>query len=385
MAQNDIRIVGFGETSYSNNSGMNVQELLLTASARAAYRAGLKLSDIGGLIIPDIYTGLKPFEFEYYTNATLNYSIYTDMVAGAGVVNAIEQAVFALQNDKAKYILIYIGANQASDLMKFSPRKLHEEDPIKRDLEMTMGFFPQPAYFAVLAQRYEQLYGSTEEARGIITTTMRMHASLNENAQIKDPMTMEDYYRSNMLFDPLRLHDCCQITDGAAAIILTAEERARDLKCEGVRVLSVATDGLESITPYFFTQVENPLITAAEKTGKRALEQAGLTHRDIDVLQIYDCFTIAVILQLEDLGFCEKGEAVDFIGDGNIISLQGEFPLNTHGGLLSQGFVYGMNHVVESIKQLLGLAGQRQVNDAEISMIAGLGGWKHGTLILGKA
>lgn len=384
LSTEDIRIVGFGETTYSSHSGMSVQELLFSASLKAANRAGIHLSEIDGLIIPDVYSGLKPYEFEYFANAKLNFSLYTDMVAGAGVVNAIEQAVFALQHGKANYILIYIGANQASDMKKFSPSKLHQEDPLKHDLEMTMGYFPQPAYFATLAQRYEQLYGSTEEVRGIIATLSRKHAMLNENAQRKEPMTMEDYYHSEMLFDPLRLYDCCQITDGAAAIILTTEIKARNLKNSGVSVLSAETDSLDEVNPYFFTQADNPLVTAAKKTGKRALEKAGLTHKDIDILQIYDCFTIAVILQLEDLGFCEKGEAIDFIGNGEIFSLDGELPLNTHGGLLSQGFVYGMNHVVESVKQLLGIAGRSQVNDAKIAMVSGLGGWKHGTLILAK-
>jgi acetyl-CoA acetyltransferase len=145
----------------------------------------------------------------------------------------------------------------------------------------------------------------------------------------------------------------------------------------------MATAGLNPASPFFFTQTPDPLTTSAAKTAPIAFALAGVTHEDIDVLEIYDSFTINVILQLEDLGFCPKGEGARFIGDGKVISLEGKLPLNTHGGLLSQGYMYGMAHVIEAVKQLRGEAGLAQVKDAEVSLVSGFGGWYQGTLILG--
>lgn len=377
-------IVGIGETAYSKNSGMSTTELLLQASERAAKDAGIKLQDIDGLILTDSSIELKAYDFQFYTKTRLKFEAFTTMSAGAGIVNSIELAQLALENGKADYILIYAGANQVSDSNKYVPSKMHGDDPYKRNLEIPMGYFPQPAYFGTLAQRYFSLYGSIEEQLAAIAVNSRNHAILNENAQKKKPMSIVDYYQSPLIADPLRIADCCLVTDGAAAIIVTTEDRARSLKKPGINVLGAATAGLDVISPYFFTQAENPLVTAAAKSGPLAMAKAGITNKDIDVVEIYDCFTIAVVLQLEDLGFSPKGETKEFIGNGEQLTYQGNLPLNTHGGLLSQGFVFGLNHVVEAVKQLRGEAGGAQVKDAEVALVAGLGGWNHGTVILGK-
>ena len=384
MSQNQTAIVGIGETTYSFNSGMSTVELLLQASHRAVTDAGLHMQDIDGVIIPRQLVDIKPYEFEFYTHAKLRFSAYSGMDAGAGVVNAIELAQLALRNGQANYILIYVGDNQATEAKHSAPSKFHLDDQYKRNLEVPMGFFPQPVYFASITQRYSQMYGGIEEQLAAIAVNTRHHAILNGNAQMKKPMTLSDYYNYPILFDPLRLVDCCLVTDGAAAIVVTTEERAKDLKRPGINVLGVATAGIDQVSPFFFTQYQNPLETSAVKTAPVAFSQAGVSHADIDVLEIYDSFTINVILQLEDLGFCSKGEARDFIGNGEIISLNGKLPLNTHGGLLSQGYIYGINHVVEAVKQLRAEAGLVQVKGAKIALVSGFGGWYQGTLILGK-
>jgi acetyl-CoA acetyltransferase len=384
MSSKKATIVGIGETTYSKNSGMSSVELLLQASERAAQDAGLKLQDIDGLILTDATIDLKAYDYQFYTKTHLKFAAFTTMSAGAGIVNSIELAQLAIENGEADYILIYAGANQVSESYKFTPSKMHGDDLYKRNLEIPMGYFPQSAYFGTLAQRYFSLYDNIEEQLGAIAVNQRKHALLNGNAQMKKPMSINDYFHSPLLADPLRIADCCLVTDGAAAIIVTSEEKAKDLRKPGIHVLGAATAGLDVISPYFFTQAENPLVTAAAKSGPLAMAKAGVTHKDIDVLEIYDCFTIAVVLQLEDLGFFPKGEAKGFIGDGNQLAFNGSFPLNTHGGLLSQGFVFGLNHVIEAVKQLRREAGAAQVSDPEVALVAGLGGWNHGTLILGR-
>ncbi len=376
-------IVGVGETTYSRNSGMTATEILLQASYRAVNDAGVKMSDIDGVVLPRLRTDLKINEFEFYTHANLRFRAYAGMDAGAGVVNAIELAQLALQNGQANYVLLYIGANQVSEKEKSSPRGIHQEDLYKRNCEIPFGFFPQPVYFGSIATRYSKLYGNIENQQAAIAVNTRKHAILNGNAQMTKPMTVEDYFRSPLLAEPLRLLDCCVMTDGAAAIVLTTEERAKDLARPGAAILGIAAAGLNPASPFFFTQTPDPLTTSAVQTAPIAFAQAGVTHEDIDVLEIYDSFTINVILQLEDLGLCPKGEGARFIGNGEVISLDGKLPLNTHGGLLSQGYMYGMAHVIEAVKQLRGEAGLAQVKDAKISLVSGFGGWFQGTLILG--
>jgi acetyl-CoA acetyltransferase len=384
MDQSQTVIVGIGETTYSSNSGMSTVELLLQASHRAAADAGLKIQDIDGVIIPRQLVDIKPYEFEFYTHANLRFVAYSGMDAGAGVVNAIELAQLALKNRKANYILIYVGDNQATEAKHAAPSKFHLDDKYKRNLEVPMGFFPQPVYFATLTKRYSQIYGNIEEQLAAIAVNTRKHAILNGNAQMKKPMSINDYYNYPILFDPLRIVDCCVVTDGAAAIIVTTAEKAKDLKRPGVNVLGIATAGIDRVSPFFFSQYRDPLETSAVKTAPIAFSQAGITHDDIDVAEIYDSFTINVVLQLEDLGFCAKGEAGDFIGNGERISLNGKLPVNTHGGLLSQGYIYGLNHVVEAVKQIRNEAGLAQVKDARYALVSGFGGWYQGTLILGK-
>jgi Acetyl-CoA acetyltransferase len=376
-------IVGVGETTYSSNSGMTTTEILLQASYRAVHDAGLSMSDIDGVVLPRIRTDLHINEFEFFTHANFKYRAIAGMDAGAGVVNSMELAQMALQTGQANYVLLYIGANQVSEKATSSPRGIHQEDLYKRNCEIPFGYFPQPVYFGSIATRYQQLYGNIEEQQAVLAVNTRKHAILNGNAQMTKPMTREDYFRSPLLADPLRLFDCCVMTDGAAAMIMTTEERAKDLPRPAVSILGMATAGLNPASPFFFTQTPDPLTTSAVITAPIAFAQAGVSREDIDVLEIYDSFTINVILQLEDLGFCPKGEGARFIGNGETISLDGKLPLNTHGGLLSQGYMYGMAHVIEAVKQLRGEAGRAQVKDAEVSLVSGFGGWYQGTLILG--
>ncbi len=382
MAQN-IAIVGIGETAYSSNSGMTGPQLLLQACRRAIADAGLKTTDIDGVIVPRIGTNVRPFEFGFYLHCPLRYVAYCGMEAGAGAVNSIEMAAQALADGKAKYVLIFTGANQKSDAKNSNPGKFHMDDPYKRNLEIPFGFYPQPVYFASMTRRYMNIYGDVTEQMGRIAVNSRRNACLNDNAQMKKPMTLEDYYNYPVLYDPFRIVDCCLVTDGACAFVVTTEERAKDLPVKPVMVRGIATAGIDHITEYFFSQETEPLATAARKTAPIAFAQAGLTVDDISIAEIYDSFAVNTICQLEDIGFCGHGEFRDFIGDGSRISLEGDLPLNTHGGLLSQGYIFGMNHIIEAVKQIRGTANEgRQVKNVKSAFVSGFGGWFQGSLIL---
>ena len=383
MSKTQTVIAGVGETSYSFNSGMSSIELLLQACGRAADDAGIKLKDIDGIVIPRQLVDIKPYEFEFYTHAKIKFSAYSGMDAGAGVINSLEIADMMLSTGKCKYVLIYVGDNQATDAKHANPGLFHMADKYKRNIEVPMGFYPQPVYFATLTRRYMELYGDISDQMCSIAVHTREHAIKNGNAQMTKPMSREDYYNYPILFDPMRIVDCCPVTDGAAAMVVTTEEYAKDLDCTPVYIRGIATAGIDAVSPFFFTQYSDPLTTSAVKTAPIAFAQAGLTNDDIDVAQIYDSFCINVILQLEDLGFCKKGEAKDFIGNGDAITLGGRLPLNTHGGLLSQGYIYGINHAVEGVRQARGDS-PVQVEGAKNVLVSGFGGWYQGTLILSK-
>jgi acetyl-CoA acetyltransferase len=227
-------------------------------------------------------------------------------------------------------------------------------------------------------------FGTTPEQMAEVAVTLRRHASLNPNAHKRELITVSDVLKSRMITAPLHILDCAIVSDGAAAAIVTSIERARDLKKRPVHLLG---QGYGLRHSHIGEHVDL-MSTGAVDSGRGAFKSAGLTPVDIDVAQIYDCFTITVIIELEDLGFCKKGEGGQFV-EGGRIGIGGELPVTTHGGLLSgghPGLGGGFFHVVEAVRQLRGEAAERQVRDAEVALVHGNGGVIsiHCTIILGR-
>jgi len=227
-------------------------------------------------------------------------------------------------------------------------------------------------------------YGTTSEQLASIAVAMRKHAALNENAVSRNPLRVEDVVTSPMVARPLHKFDCCFMSDGGGAVVVTSSDRAKDLRKAPIYLLGAG----EGATHEHISQAPSLTTFGCQMSGETAFRIAGVSPKDIDVAELYDCFTITVLIELEDLGFCKKGEGGAFV-EGGRIELGGQLPVNTHGGLLSQsqvGRASSLFHVMEAVTQLRGEAGDRQVPSAKLAVAHGNGGIlsTHCTLIFGR-
>ena len=248
-----------------------------------------------------------------------------------------------------------------------------------RGNDAAYGFFGAAAGYAMITLRHMHEFGTTSRQMGAVAVSTRQWASMNPNAQMRTPITVEDHQSSRWVAWPLHLLDCCLVSDGGAAVVVTSAERARSLRKPPAYVMGMGQMHIAWELPH------RPVLTEAggRQSGEMAFRMAGITPGDVDVAEIYDCFTITPIMTLEDYGFCEKGEGGAFV-EGGRIAPGGELPMNTSGGLLSESGMAGMQLIVEAVRQLRGECGERQVRDAEIACVSLQGGvmHTHSTLIL---
>jgi acetyl-CoA acetyltransferase len=373
-------IVGIGETEYSRNSGMSDIALLLRASVRAIDDAGLGPKDINGIVLG--YTNVVAEDFmTNFGSEDIQYAAAIHM-GGASAVASLQTAAMAVVTGVATNVLCVAGWNgysisRVSTNMETQPQLAISQ---LKNFEEPYGVFVPAQWYAPMARRHMYEYGTTSRQFGAVAVAMRKHAQLNDNALMRGkPITIEDHQNSRMIVAPFRLLDCSLESDGAAAVVVTSADRARDMKHKPVYVMGVAEGHPDSPDQI----INRPLLTelGVKKAAPRAFAMAGITPNDIGVAEIYDCFTFNVICQLEDIGFCPKGEGGSFV-EGGQIELGGKLPVNTHGGLLSQAHVLGMNHVVEAVKQLRGSAGKAQVSNAELALVSGYGDLGDGSLAI---
>lgn len=249
------------------------------------------------------------------------------------------------------------------------------------DFMDSFGGGPAPVQYGLSARRHMHEYGTTSRQFGAVAVACRKHACLNPNAQMRTPITIEDHQKSRMIADPFRLLDCSLISVGSGAVIVTTAEQARDLAKRPVYLLGTGYSCRFGSAAY----AESVTTGAGHEASREAFRMAGMTPKEVDVAELYDCFTSVVILTLEDYGFCKKGEGGAFVENGRI-ELGGDLPVNTHGGLLSQAHVAGILHITEAVAQLRGEAGLRQAKDAEVAAVSGQCGQLgiHATLLLGS-
>ena len=374
-------ITGIGETAYVRGSPHSAFELQIMASLAAIRDAGLDPKDIDG-IIPIGITG-APAE-AFVTNfgiPDLRFSTVVPM-GGASGLGSVQCAIAAIQAGICEHVLIPAGRNVTSGAKAGARIHSMPQFHLVTEYELPQGAIAPAQLYAPMARRHMELFGTTSRQFAEIAVTMRAHASMNDNAVMKKPITVEEHQSSRMIADPFRLLDCSLESDGGAALIVSATDRARDMRQPVVRVLGIAEGHPDS--PSSITHRSDMTRLGIAKCAPRVFGNAGVGHSDIDVAEIYDCFTYIVLCQLEDMGFCEKGEGGPFVENGRL-RLGGPLPTNTHGGLLSQGHMLGMNHIVELVRQLRGHGGRVQVKDAEVGLVTGYGDMGDGAMaIMGR-
>ena len=377
-------IVGIGETDYCRKpgSGMTQLGLQLRAAVDAIEDAGLSPAQVDG-IMPFPNLGRAEELAANLGCSNLRFAATIHM-GGAAPAASLGSAAAAVNEGLADYVLLPAGWNGYSGARA---RQTIAEDvssipggAIARDYYMPHGFTAPPQWYAVMARRHMHEYGTTAEQLGAIAVAMRRHAQLNPGAVMHGrPLSLDDYLASPMLADPYRVFDCCLETDGAAAVVVTSAERARDLPGRPVRILASACG-----QPYPADEITNRkdiFQTGLTIAAPEAFGRAGVTPADADFAMNYACCTFELLQQLEEVGFCKRGEGGAF-GEGGRIELGGALPVNTHGGLLSEAHVLGMSHIVEAVKQLRDEAAERQVADAGLGVVTGWGDFGDGSIAI---
>ncbi|UVH60557.1 thiolase family protein [Variovorax paradoxus] len=380
--KNKIAIVGVGESDIGKVPHMTGLGLNAQAAKRALDDSGLKVSDIDGVLTA--YSFTEPYFMlgsvlcEYLgVKPRFNASVIS---GGASPAVMLKHAAEAIVSGQAETILVCAGENRATGLTR--------EAALSALLAVGHPYFEQPyggsipGYYAMIAQRHMHVYGTTREQMAQVAVNTRAHALMHPSAHMKKPLALQEVLDAKPIADPLGMLDCCLISDAGGAFIVTSAERARDLKAKPVYLQGIG----EYHTHEHLMCAPSLTEFGATESGRTAYEMAGLGPQDIDVAQLYDCFTIVPIIELEELGFCQRGEGGAFFSEGHA-RIGGKLPVNTHGGMLSHahaGAAGGLFGIVEAVRQLRGGLGERQVQGAEVALVHNEGGIlsSHCTLIL---
>ncbi len=385
-----VAIAGVGESKHTPASGRESVDIAIDAVEAALDDAGLTPRDVDGLM----WSGGLPGQLDekafrsHFGARGFDGRLWTSTQGGGMVwaATAPVRAARALEAGEARVIVNAFSVAWATQRRQGvgDPGQFHAAERFKANLELPFGWFPQPVYFATIARRHMHEYGTTAAQLGAIAVACRRHANRHPGAVMHDkPLSLEDYLARPMLVDPLRMEDCCLISDGGAAYVMTTPEHARDLRRPPVTVTGVG-EGVSG-SGVFWSQQGDFTATPQVFSAPRAFEMAGIRPADVDVLTLYDPFTIVALMQIEDMGFCKKGEGGAFV-EGTRLHYDGGpdgggLPYNTHGGLLSHAYVLGIAHVVEVVRQLRGEAAC-QVPGAEIGVYGGYTGHMASTLVL---
>jgi acetyl-CoA acetyltransferase len=378
-----VAIVGVGETAYTKASGRTAREIGAEAAEKAIADAGLRPQDIDGLTWSGAFADFDAAAFHEHFGTS--HDLWTSPWGGgmAWAATAPYLAAEAIAAGRARHVLNVFPvawATQRSS-MTGGPGEVHAGQSAKQNLEVPFGFFPQPVYFATIMRRHMIEFGTTPEQFGAVAVACRRHANLHPGAVMHGrPMTLADYLDAPYLAEPLRLLDSCLISDGGGAYVTTSVERARDLGPTPAVVLGVG-EGY-SATGTHWAQQRAFTSTPQVFSAPGAFAMAGVTRDDVDLLTVYDPFTVVSLMQIEDMGFCPKGEVGSFV-EGDTLFHDGALPFNTHGGLLSHAYVLGIAHVIECVRQLRGEA-HAQVPGCDVAVYGGYTGHMASTLVLGR-
>jgi acetyl-CoA acetyltransferase len=367
-----VAIVGVGESDIGKVPGMSGLGLNTQAMRRALDDAGLTVKDVDGLLtaysFTETYTMLGSSLAEY---TGLRPRMCASMVAGGaspGIM--LRHAAQAIAMGLAETVLVCAGENRATGLGRDAAIAVLTNVGHPQFEKPYGGMIP--GFYAMVARRYMHEYGTTRSQLATVAVNTRAHASMHPHAHMKAPLTIEQVLASKPIADPLRLLDCCLVSDAAGAFVVTSAERARDLKQKPAYLLGVG----EMHTHEHIMCAPSMTHFGAAVSGRIAYEMAGVGPGDIDVAELYDCFTIVPIIELEELGFVERGAGGSFFEQGHA-RIGGKLPVNTHGGMLSHahaGAAGGLFGIVEAVRQLRGNEGERQVHGAELALVHNEGG-----------
>ncbi len=376
-------VVGLGVTPMGKVYGRSATDFAQEAVDLALFDAGLVKDDVDGLLIN---ANLSP-EMSLQLQGSLgleNLALVNVMNAYGSTAGAmIQYASMAIENGLAKVVVLVY----ADDPLKpgkgagsaygggSSPTGMHS-------LPAAYGYYGANLGYAMAARRHMHLFGTTSEQLGSIAIAQRKWALMNPWAQMQKPLTMEDYLNSRYIAEPLHLFDCCLVSNGGVAVIITSAEQAKNLKQPPAYILGL---GQSSPGGVGRTDRDPGIYTGAKQAGGTALKMAGIELKDIDICELYDCYTYTVLVTLEDYGFCAKGEGGAFVEDGKL-GPGGSLPTNTGGGELSAYYMWGFTPLSEGIVQARGQGGERQVEKNDLVLVSGNGGILnyHSTTILSK-
>jgi acetyl-CoA acetyltransferase len=368
-------IAGIGCTEFSRDSGVGVFTLAARAVKAAVADAGLELSDVDGFATFGPNDSISPNLLAPALGVT-NMSYYVDQWLGGSVsLSVLGQATLAVSAGVADCVVCYRALNGRSQIRMNGSGAARMQLPWDMPFKMAGGVMAPAQEIALAARAHMQRYGTAHEDLGRIAVLSRNHALDNDRAMMRKPLTLDDYLASRWIVDPFRLFDCCLETDGAVAIVVTSAERARDLPHRPVLVQGAAWGGGVNVVNSGHTDLSD---SPARLIAPRLYESAGLGPDDIEFAELYDCFTYNVLSQIEGYGFAEPGGVPDMLADGAFDRGTGSLPINTHGGLLSEGYLHGMNHVYEAVQQIRGEAGHRQVERHDVALVTGQLGYVSG-------
>lgn len=372
-----VVIAGVGHTAFGKLPGRSTVSLNVEAVRNALADAGVDKAQVDGLFVK---APTSKFEMMYAQKLAEALGLVPRIGGvwdhgGASNIGMISFATMAIEAGQCEIAVVALADNPAT-----GTRQAYEKS-YGDDGSGLFGWFGTPAGYAMIAQRHMQQYGTTADQLGAIAVACRRHGAANPHAQLRKPLSLEQYRQSRLIVEPLRRDDCCLVSDGAAAVVLMSAKRARELQVDKpVPVLGFG----QGQTSWDVALRRDLTTTAAAVSAQTAFRMAGLSPKDIDVAQIYDCFTIAVLMTLEDYGFCKKGEGGQFVSGGRV-ELGGELPINTSGGLLSETGMPGLQLVIEGVRQMRGES-VNQVAGARKCVVSNQGGimHTHATLILGQ-
>ena len=378
-----VAITGIGESEHTGISNRTTRQIAAQAVERAIADAGLRPEDIDGIMYHPM-GGDQFDEHAFHAHFGTTHDMWVSREGGGmrWAATAPHEAALAIGAGRAHHVLNSFAvawATQRSDMVG-GPGQAHADNLVKQNLEIPAGYFPQPVYAATMARRHMIQHGTTTDDLAAVALTMRAHANATPGAVMHErPLTLDDHRTSPLIADPLRRYDCCLISDGGGAYVVSALGAARQLSRPLVTVAGV---GLARAPEGSFLALRDDITTTEVADAARvAFAMAGIGPQDLDVLTVYDPFTIITLMVLEDLGVCPRGGAGALARAGELRAPGGRWPTNPHGGLHSHAYVLGIAHVVELVRQLRGQAAN-QVPRAGVGVYAASTGAEAGVLVL---